>query len=75
MIYLFALWESLTPDDIYEYMEESDVLKFRAFQHVRDSLAHKVKGGRADYLNRRKAFEDCLPFGGIEWNKSDDTVQ
>lgn len=69
LVYLFAMWESHVPDDINEWLTAEELQKLYAFKHVRDSTAHKFKGGRADYRNRRAAFEAEMPFSGIEWDR------
>ncbi|MEQ1673499.1 MAG: hypothetical protein ABL865_00450, partial [Candidatus Nitrotoga sp.] len=74
LVYLFAMWEAHVPSDVGEWLTESEMQKLNSFKHVRDSAAHKFKWGRADYPQRRKAFETEMPFAGIIWNQTDDTL-
>ena len=74
LVYLFAMWEAHVPDDINEWLTASELQKLNSFKHVRDSIAHKYKGGRADFPQRRKAFEAEMPFAGIVWNRTDDSI-
>ncbi len=74
LIYLFAMWESHVPKDIQDWLKPDERQKLDAFAHVRDSTAHKFNGGRADFVRKRKAFEAEMPFGGIVWNKAEDTI-
>jgi len=39
-----------------------------------DSIALGYKGSRADYPVRRKAFESKMPFSGIDWDQTTDTI-
>jgi hypothetical protein len=74
LVYLFAMWEAHVPSDINEWLTQDELEQLNAFKHVRDSAAHKFKGGRADFPNRRQAFENKMPFSGIIWNQADDTI-
>jgi hypothetical protein len=68
------MWESHTPDDVSEWLTDEENKTLNAFKHVRDSAAHKYKGERADYKNRRKAFEESMPFSSIVWDKESDRI-
>ena len=74
LVYLFAMWEAHFPSDIKDWLTQDELEQLNAFQHVRDSAAHKFKGGRADFPNRRQAFENKMPFSEIIWNQIDDTI-
>lgn len=74
LVYLFAMWEAHVPTDIDEWLTQDELRKLDAFKHVRDSVAHKYKGGRADFLRRRHAFEAEMPFSGIIWDQTSDTI-
>jgi hypothetical protein len=74
LVYLFAMWEAHVPSDINEWLTQDELDQLNAYKHVRDSAAHKFKGGRADFPNRRQAFENKMPFSGIIWNQEDDTI-
>lgn len=74
LVYLFAMWETHVPDDVNEWLTESEKQKLNSFKHVRDSVAHKLRGGRAKHPQKRKAFEAEMPFAGIVWNQTDDTL-
>lgn len=74
LIYLFAMWESHVPIDVSEWLTEDELRKINAYKHVRDSVAHKYKGRRADFLQRRQAFETEMPFSGIIWDQNDNTI-
>lgn len=74
LVYLFSMWEAHVPEDVNEWLTADELQKLNSFKHVRDSVAHKYKGGRADFPQRRKAFEREMPFAGIVWNKSDDSI-
>ena len=74
LVYLFAMWESHTPDDINEWLTTEEKKTLNAYKHVRDSAAHKYKGGRADFESRRQAFEEKMPFSGIIWYQDTDTI-
>ena len=74
LIYLFAMWESHVPDDVNQWFTQDELLKLNAFKHVRDSVAHKYNGNRADFPQRRQAFESMMPFSGIVWDLQDDTI-
>lgn len=74
VVYLFSMWEAHVPSDVNEWLTQNELEELNALRHVRDSVAHKYKGGRADFPQRRKAFEKRMPFAGILWNASDDTI-
>lgn len=74
LVYLFAMWESYVPDDVNGLLAPKELQRLDAFKHVRDSVAHKHKGGRADFPPRRKAFNALYPFSGIKWDKGSDTI-
>ena len=74
LVYLFAMWESHVPDDVNDWLSESERQKLNAYKHVRDSAAHKFQGQRADFKSRRTAFEALMPFDGIQWDPSTDTI-
>ena len=74
LVYLFAMWESHVPNDVSKWLTGDELRKLNAYKHVRDSVAHKYKGGRADFPQRRQAFEAEMPFSGIIWDQNDDTI-
>jgi len=74
LVYLFAMWESHVPNDVNEWLTVDERKKLNAYKHVRDSVAHKYKGKRADFTQRRQAFEAEMPFSGIIWDQSNDTI-
>lgn len=74
IVYLFAMWEAHVPIDINEWLTQDELIELNALKHVRDSVAHKYKGGRADFPQRRKAFEEKMPFAGIVWNTTEDII-
>jgi hypothetical protein len=74
IVYLFAMWEAHVPPDVNEWLTATELQELNALRHIRDSVAHKYKGGRADFPKRRKAFEGNMPFAGIIWNAIDDTI-
>jgi hypothetical protein len=74
LVYLFAMWESHVPDDVSEWLTQDEQQKLNAYRHVRDSVAHKFQGHRADFKSRRTAFEALMPFDGIQWDPSADTI-
>ena len=74
LIYLFAMWESHVPTDINEWLENSELKELNAYKHIRDSVVHKHKGERADFPQRRQAFEELMPFAEIIWNQENDTI-
>lgn len=74
LVYLFAMWESHVPEDIDEWLTHEERQKLNAYKHVRDSVAHKYKGARADFVQRRTAFEQEMPFSDIDWDQVNDTI-
>jgi len=74
LVYLFAMWEAHVPNDINDWLTQDELEQLNAFKHVRDSAAHKFKGGRADFPNRRQAFDNKMPFSNIKWNRAEDTI-
>jgi hypothetical protein len=74
LIYLFALWQSHMPHDFKTWMTLDERLEFEAYEHVRDSVAHAVRGGRANHERKRLAFERRYPFAGVKWILSEDTL-
>lgn len=74
VVYLFAMWEAHVPDDVNEWLTAKELEELNALRHVRDSVAHKYKGGRAKFPQRRRAFEAEMPFAGIVWDNGEDTI-
>lgn len=74
LVYLFAMWESHVPEDVSSWFTPEELIKLNAYKHVRDSVAHKYNGNRADFPQRRQAFESMFPFSGIVWNQQEDTI-
>lgn len=74
LLYLFALWESHTPDDYKKWMTAEEIIEFEAFEHVRDSVAHSKLGHRASFNRKRRAFEAFYPFAGVHWDSSTDVI-
>ena len=74
LIYLFAMWESHVPSDVETWLTDEEHRRLDAFEHVRDSVAHKYQGGRADFIRKRTAFDAEMPFAGIVWSREDDTI-
>lgn len=74
LLYLFAMWEAHVPTDINEWLTEDELRKPNAFKHIRDSVAHKYKGERAAFPQRRQAFETEMPFSGVAWDRTNDTI-
>lgn len=74
LVYLFAMWESHVPSDVTTWLTEDEREKLEAFAHVRDSVAHKYQGARADFERKRRAFERQMPFAGIQWIREDDRI-
>ena len=72
LVYLFAMWEEHTPDDIDEWLTADETQKLKAYKHVRNSVAHGYKGTRAK--SYKAEFEDAMPFSGITWDTEKDTV-
>jgi hypothetical protein len=74
LVYLFAIWEVNVPTDVDEWLTQDERLRLDAFKHVRHSVAHKYRGGRADSPRPRQAFEAQMPFSGIIWDQTTDTI-
>jgi hypothetical protein len=74
LVYLFAMWESHVPEDVSTWLTADERQRLDAYKHVRDSVAHKFNGERADFAGRRVAFEEEYPFDGIQWDRSTDTL-
>ena len=74
LVYLFAMWESHMPDDVKEWLNRDENQSLDAYKHIRDSVAHKFNGERADFPNRRKAFEAEMPFSSVQWDQQNDTI-
>lgn len=74
LVYLFAMWESHVPADLATWLTDSEREKLEAFAHVRDSVAHKYQGARADFHRKRLAFERHMPFAGIQWTEENDRI-
>ena len=74
LVYLFAMWEEHVPDDVSTWLTEAERQRLDAYKHVRDSVAHKFNGGRADFSARRAAFEAMYPFDGVQWNSVEDKI-
>lgn len=74
LVYLFAMWEAHVPADVSTWLNETERRRLDAYKHVRDSVAHKFNGERADFPARRAAFEAEYPFDGIQWDPADDTI-
>ena len=74
LVYLFAMWESHVPEDVSTWLTADERQRLDAYKHVRDSVAHKFNGERADCAGRRVAFEEEYPFDGIQWDRSTDTL-
>lgn len=74
LVYLFAMWEAHTPEDMIEWLTADEKQRFNAYRHIRDSVAHGYKGSRADFPARKAAFEALMPFDGITWDQETDTI-
>lgn len=74
LVYLFAMWKAHVPEDINEWLLPDELENLNSFKHVRDSVAHGYKGQRANFPARRTAFETKMPFSGIKWDQSTDTI-
>ena len=75
LIYLLTMWESHMPDDVHEWLTTDEKGKLNSYKHVRDSAAHKYKGGRAkNHNNKVQAFESEMPFSNIVWDQNKDTI-
>ncbi|RYG36409.1 MAG: hypothetical protein EON93_05095 [Burkholderiales bacterium] len=74
LVYLFATWESHVPQDVATWLTAQEREELDAFAHVRDSVAHKYQGERADFARKRQAFERQMPFAGILWDTTKDRI-
>lgn len=74
LVYLFAMWEAHVPEDVSTWLTADERQRLDAYKHVRDSVAHKFNGERADFAGRRAGFEAEYPFDGIQWDRVNDTL-
>lgn len=73
LVYLFALWdEHIQSDYFIAHVDKGELRKFRAFKHVRHTVAHGISGKRA--MQCRNEFEAEMPFSGIALDVNSDSI-
>ena len=84
VVYIFSIWESYCEslmrefgkDPLDDWMTDSEKHLFRAYEHIRHSIAHGFGGKRAN--NDRAYFEAIMnsnnPINGVRFNQENDTI-
>jgi hypothetical protein len=73
LVYLFALWDDHIQNDyLVSTFSKDELRKFRAFKHVRHTVAHGTTGKRAK--QNRIDFEAEMPFAGIIFDNNADKI-